>query len=27
MSDRVRLAAAACCVLGLAVSGYLTYVH
>jgi uncharacterized membrane protein len=27
MSDRLRAAAVACCVLGLAISAYLTYVH
>ncbi|MEA2248914.1 MAG: hypothetical protein QOH46_3443 [Solirubrobacteraceae bacterium] len=27
MSDRLRAAAVACCVLGLGVAGYLTYVH
>jgi uncharacterized membrane protein len=27
MSDRLRTAAVACCVLGLAIAGYLTYVH
>ncbi|MEA2288829.1 MAG: hypothetical protein QOD55_826 [Solirubrobacteraceae bacterium] len=27
MSDRLRLGAAVCCVLGLGVAGYLTYVH
>jgi uncharacterized membrane protein len=27
MSDRLRVAALACCVLGLAIAGYLTYVH
>jgi uncharacterized membrane protein len=27
MSDRLRAAAVACCVLGLAIAGYLTYVH
>ena len=27
MSDRLRLCAIACCALGLAVAGYLTYVH
>jgi uncharacterized membrane protein len=27
MSDRLRAVAAACCVVGLAISGYLTYVH
>lgn len=27
MSDRLRTAAVACCALGLAVAGYLTYVH
>jgi uncharacterized membrane protein len=27
MSDRLRTAAIACCVLGLAIAGYLTYVH
>src|SRR6185312_7733351 len=27
MSDRLRTAAIACCALGLAIAGYLTYVH
>jgi uncharacterized membrane protein len=27
MTDRLRTAALACCVLGLAIAGYLTYVH
>jgi uncharacterized membrane protein len=27
MSDRLRAAAVACCVVGLGISGYLTYVH
>jgi uncharacterized membrane protein len=27
MSDRIRAAAIACCALGLAIAGYLTYVH
>jgi uncharacterized membrane protein len=27
MSDRLRTAAVACCVVGLAIAGYLTYVH